>query len=122
MSTTLRSLSCAALLSVALLPVLPAATSAQQMQCGPRNLVVEKLAADYKEVQVGTGVTVDGTIIELFASTEGTWTLLMSPPVPNAPACLVANGDGWSPGDQVRLDRFGASIPRDAAEPSIGMP
>ncbi len=39
------------------------------------------------------GLTVSGGIIEVFASKEGTWTMVITQP--NGTSCLIAVGQDW---------------------------
>ncbi len=54
---------------------------------------------------VGRGLTADGrTMIEVFASDDGTWTLLVS--MPGGDSCIIAHGDTWQ---QMRLQGDGTA-------------
>mgnify|MGYP000164701444 CR=1 FL=1 len=70
---------------------LPAA--AQAPQCAQREAVLERLADSYHEEPVSIGVTATGSLLEVLASPEGTWTIIIT--VPNGPTCLVSSGEGW---------------------------
>ena len=70
---------------------LPAA--AQSPQCGARDAVLERLSAKYGEHPVSIGVTATGSLLEVLASQNGSWTIVVT--VPNGPTCLVSSGDGW---------------------------
>lgn len=70
---------------------LPAA--AQTPQCGARDAVLERLSDKYGEQPVSIGVTANGSLLEVLASPEGSWTIVVT--VPNGPTCLVSSGDGW---------------------------
>lgn len=70
---------------------LPAA--AQAPQCGAREAVLERLSDKYGEQPVSIGVTATGSLLEVLASPEGSWTIVVT--VPNGPTCLVSSGDGW---------------------------
>lgn len=77
--------------AVSLGAVLPA--SAQGANCAPRIKVLSNLAERYAEQPVSMGVTATGGLLEVLASPNGTWTVLIT--VPGGPTCLVAHGDGW---------------------------
>lgn len=80
-----------AALGVALaMPALP--VQAQQV-CGAHNDLVERLSAAYQERRVGYGVIGSEAMIEVFVSTGGTWTMLMTDA--KGRSCIVASGDGW---------------------------
>lgn len=70
---------------------LPAA--AQAPQCGARAAVLDRLSDKYGEQPVSIGVTATGSLLEVLASPEGSWTIVVT--VPNGPTCLVSSGDGW---------------------------
>ncbi|MGF1594232.1 MAG: hypothetical protein ACFCUW_13190 [Kiloniellaceae bacterium] len=74
---------------------LPAASQvqAQAPQCGAREAVLERLSDKYDERPVSIGVTATGSLLEVLASPEGSWTIVVT--VPNGPTCLVSSGDGW---------------------------
>src|SRR3546814_2478092 len=69
----------AAVASLALSTVLTTAAlpaAAQAPQCAPREAVLERLSSDYREEPVGIGVTATGSLLEVLASPEGSWTLI----------------------------------------------
>jgi hypothetical protein len=68
-----------------------------QPQCGPRDQIVKALGESFKEAPVGMGVTEPGQLIELFASSSGSWTMVAT--APNGTSCLIAAGENW---DMVR--------------------
>lgn len=70
---------------------LPAA--AQSPQCGARAAVLDRLSDKYGEQPVSIGVTATGSLLEVLASPEGSWTIVVT--VPGGPTCLVSSGDGW---------------------------
>lgn len=84
----------AALLSfVGLLTVAGLPAAAQAPQCGARDAVLERLSDKYGEQPVSIGVTATGSLLEILASPEGSWTIVVT--VPGGPTCLVSSGDGW---------------------------
>jgi len=84
-----------ALLAAAMIGAQPAAaqTGSPGPQCGAREAVLDRLSAKYDEEPVSIGVTATGSLLEVLASPEGTWTIIVT--VPNGPTCLVSSGDGW---------------------------
>ena len=68
------------------------AASAQPI-CGSHNTVSDKLKKSYSEAPVSMGLTMGGGIIEVFASEEGTWTMVITQP--NGVSCLIAVGQDW---------------------------
>lgn len=69
---------------------------AQQSQpaCGPRSEVVGTLERKYHEVPVASGMMPTGLLMEILASPEGTWTIIVTHP--QGRSCVFSAGDGWS--------------------------
>ncbi len=70
----------------------PPTVQAQAM-CGDRTEVVSKLKKGYSETPVSIGLASNGAVIEVFASTKGSFTIIMTRP--NGLSCLMAAGDSW---------------------------
>ncbi|GAB4360295.1 MAG: hypothetical protein Kow00114_13860 [Kiloniellaceae bacterium] len=87
--------SVAALAAAAVIGAQPAAAQAASPspQCGAREAVLDRLSAKYDEHPVSIGVTATGSLLEVLASPEGTWTIIVT--VPGGPTCLVSSGEGW---------------------------
>ena len=68
------------------------AASAQPV-CGAHRAVSDNLKKSYAEAPVSMGVTTGGGVIEVYASPEGTWTLVITQP--NGMSCLIAAGQDW---------------------------
>jgi len=87
--------SVAALLAAAAIGAQPAAAQSAPLppQCGAREAVLDRLSAKYDEHPVSIGVTATGSLLEVLASPEGTWTIIVT--VPGGPTCLVSSGEGW---------------------------
>lgn len=66
---------------------------AQQPQCAARDAVLDRLSDSYHEEPVSLGVTATGSLLEVLASPEGSWTIIIT--VPGGPTCLVSSGEGW---------------------------
>ncbi len=62
--------------------------------CAARDDLLEKLAANFDEVPVGVGLTWDGRVLEIVASGDGSWTILITNP--DGMTCGVASGEAWS--------------------------
>ena len=77
----------AALVTVATSP------ASAQSACGPREQLVKLLADQYKEDPVGMGLSQPGQVLEVFASSNGSWTMVMT--MPDGKACMIAAGDNW---------------------------
>ena len=73
----------------------PLAASAMDphLACNARDNVVSALAEQFSEIPVANGLTQGGQLMEVFASAQGTWTLILS--LPSGQSCLIANGDDW---------------------------
>nr|WP_254684998.1 hypothetical protein [Tateyamaria omphalii] len=72
------------------------AAQAQQQarNCGPRDIVVSRLAEGYGETRQSMGLGANNSVIEVFASDEsGTWTITVT--TPNGVTCLVASGQAF---------------------------
>ena len=85
-------------LSVPALPVVLAAVgvtlpaAGQELACGEREVIVERLANAFEEVPVMTGLASNGAILEVLAPTDNvTWTALLS--MPDGTSCLLATGE-----------------------------
>ena len=71
-----------------------AATAQQSRNCGPRDLVVSRLAEGYGETRQSMGLAANNAVIEVFASSEsGTWTITIT--AANGMTCLVASGQAY---------------------------
>ncbi|MCB5176050.1 hypothetical protein [Microvirga lenta] len=64
-----------------------------QTSCGPRDQLVKVLSEQYKESPVSIGLAQPGRVVEVFASSSGTWSMVMT--MPNGTACMIAAGENW---------------------------
>ena len=81
-------LSCAVIATCAIFtPALAAAV------CLERDVLIGRLATGYDEAQVGAGLASDGSVIEIFVSETGTWTIIIT--TPSGRSCAVAVGIDW---------------------------
>ncbi|MEO9575156.1 MAG: hypothetical protein ABJ263_07275 [Tateyamaria sp.] len=70
------------------------AAAQQSRNCGPRELVVNRLAEGFGETRQSMGLGANNAVIEVFASEEaGTWTITVTSP--NGVTCLVASGQAF---------------------------
>ena len=67
--------------------------AASAMVCGQHEAIVKALDANFKEHQTTVGLTQSGALLEIYASTDGTWTMIVT--TPKGAACILAAGDGW---------------------------
>ena len=68
-------------------------TITQALICGDRAAIVERLHKEFSEQPFSVGLANSGTLVEVFASKAGTWTILVTQP--GGTSCLVAAGDNW---------------------------
>ena len=61
--------------------------------CKPRAEVERVLADGYQEQTIGRGLQPDGSMLEVYASKAGTWTIVLS--WPTGLSCIVSAGDAW---------------------------
>ena len=66
-----------------------------QAPCEQREKIVNVLLREFEETQVGSGITPNGQLLELFASPHGSWTMLLSQPT--GKSCMIATGEDWHP-------------------------
>jgi hypothetical protein len=64
-----------------------------QVACGPREELVKLLSNQYKESPVGIGLAQSGQVLEVFASSIGSWSMVMT--TTDGKTCIVAAGDNW---------------------------
>lgn len=69
-------------------------TSAQnQMACEMRAKITKTLKKEYAELPISAGLDNAGRMIEVFASKNGSWTILLT--MPTGVSCLMATGENW---------------------------
>ncbi len=62
--------------------------------CGPRDVVVERLANKYSEARQSVGLGANNSMVEVFAADDtGTWTITVT--MANGLTCLVASGQNF---------------------------
>ena len=84
-----------------------AATAQEQPRCAPFDQVAAMLAAEYQETRVAQGIVTGGeAMLALFASPQGTWTVVFVRD--DGMACFAAGGNDW----QERNDA--APVPEEA--------
>jgi hypothetical protein len=87
---SIRSLSL--ILAIGIGAVAAPPVQADPMTCAERNDIVAKLA-NYREEAEAIGLNKDGTLLEVFVSPQGTWTVLLSSP--QGQSCIAAIGEAW---------------------------
>jgi ABC-type transport system involved in cytochrome c biogenesis permease subunit len=82
-------------LVIPLLLLMAAAAPAQaQVPCAMRDVLAQSLANRHGEVPVSRGLTAEGNLLEVFASTSGSWTVVITRPTNLA--CIHAVGHYWT--------------------------
>ncbi len=64
-----------------------------QMACGARNEFVQSLEKGFAETPISVGLGSNGSVIEVFSSDTGTFSILMTSP--NGLSCFLIAGDRW---------------------------
>ncbi len=69
-------------------------TAQNARNCGPREMVLQRLAEGFGETRQSMGLGANNAVIEVFASDEsGSWTITVT--MPNGMTCLVASGQAY---------------------------
>ncbi len=61
--------------------------------CGDHAAFLKKLDAQHKEAPAAVGLAADGRMIEVIASEDGSFSILLT--TPNKMSCMVVTGEGW---------------------------
>lgn len=70
-------------------------TTTARAPCAARDVVVEQLAARYKETRIGAGLQSEQAIFELWTSEDsGSWTITRTGI--NGLTCVMASGQAWT--------------------------
>ncbi len=64
-----------------------------QIGCGMRDVIVARLDQLFHEHRIGYGLVGQVAVVELYVSTAGTWTVLMTDV--SGRTCIVGAGEGW---------------------------
>lgn len=64
-----------------------------QNLCGQRVDIIDTLKKRYQEEPVSMGLAGNGGVVEVFASTKGSWTIIVTRPT--GVACVVSAGEAW---------------------------
>ncbi|MEP2890354.1 hypothetical protein [Tateyamaria sp.] len=93
-NTTLMAMGALAAAVVLNMMTTGAAMAQQVRNCGPRELVVNRLADRYGETRQSMGLGANNAVLEVFASDEsGTWTVTVTSP--EGMTCLIASGQAF---------------------------
>jgi hypothetical protein len=71
----------------------PPVGAAQAQNCLPHDSADDKLRAQFGEKVLGRGVSGDGTLVEIFLSPSGSFTVIKT--TPKGLSCVVDFGEGW---------------------------
>jgi len=66
---------------------------AAQRSCMSHDGADDKLRSEYGEKILGHGVSKDGTLVEIFLASSGTFTVIKT--TPSGLSCVVDFGEGW---------------------------
>ncbi|WP_226341089.1 hypothetical protein [Gemmobacter serpentinus] len=67
-----------------------ATRAAEAAQCAPREGLIAALADRYDERPQAMGLAANQSVLEVFASPQGSWTVTVT--LPDGTACLLASG------------------------------
>lgn len=82
----------AALSAVVLFTGAEQATSENSV-CAPRDDLIAQLGTQFNEDQKAVGLLGEQAVMEVYASDQGTWTILTTDI--NGTSCIIAAGEGW---------------------------
>lgn len=89
-----------ALASAAIMAILATPASSEENVCGKRDDIVSRLEQGYQEFNSAMGMSTNGSLVELFTSDNGTWTLMLTQP--DGVSCLIAAGQNWESFDGMK--------------------
>lgn len=95
----------AALSAVALFTGADRATSENSV-CVPREDLVAQLSAQFNENQKAVGLIGEQAVMEVFASDQGSWTIVSTDI--NGTSCIIAAGEGWD--DTFAIQEVGEGV------------
>jgi hypothetical protein len=82
------------LITAAAIAISATTAAAQNQNCAPHEMVVERLAEKYGEVLHSIGIGANNSVVSTWANPEsGSWTITVT--MPNGMACLVASGQSF---------------------------
>ncbi|MBT5265277.1 MAG: hypothetical protein HOL85_10615 [Rhodospirillaceae bacterium] len=94
-STLYSTMAAFAVLVVSLTASLAASQVEAQtrMACAERASLMDHLSKNYNEKPNALGLDARGNMVELFNSSNGTWTIVVT--IPGGPTCILASGQNW---------------------------
>lgn len=81
---------------------------AEEPVCGQRDLIVHQLETKHGEFRQSAGLQDDSIMVEVFASSAGTWTILFTRP--SGISCFMAVGRAWETGLTNQEQRAGTPL------------
>ncbi len=93
-AATLAALAFACLLAIGVLFAAGAQAEETTPKCAKRADLIKWLDKNYHEVAVAIGMINDQSMMEMYVSATGTWTLLLTGT--NGVSCMLADGDNWT--------------------------
>ncbi|MDH5410826.1 MAG: hypothetical protein OEY16_05510 [Alphaproteobacteria bacterium] len=88
-----------ALIGISSIALMASPASSEENVCGKRNDIISRLENGYQEFNSAMGVSTNGSLVELYTSENGTWTLMLTRP--DGVSCLIAAGQNWEAFDAV---------------------
>ena len=70
-----------------------AGTARAESICAEHQKIVDQLTSRYGETRQSLGLASNGSVVEVFASKAGTWTILVTDA--DGQTCLAAAGEAW---------------------------
>ena len=64
-----------------------------QSRCAQRSDLVTRLDQHFDEKLAGAGIAFDGAMLEIWASTDGSWTIMVTRS--DGRSCIVSHGNNW---------------------------
>ena len=96
------------LITATLMTLIVALPATAQTVCMERDHVLTtiELEGEHAEVPVAVGLSDDGKVVEIAASRDGSWTVIVTDP--NKVSCIVASGVAWQEmgADPIRAARM----------------
>ncbi|MEL6641861.1 MAG: hypothetical protein AAFP98_11205 [Pseudomonadota bacterium] len=93
---------------IAALALSAASATAQNRVCGERDKIVAELASKYGEHLQSAGLRNDTTMVEVFASESGSWSILFTRS--DGMSCFAATGQAWHTLDALKAVEPGAAL------------
>ena len=81
------------LITATLMSLIIALPATAQTVCLERDRVLTVLEGQNAEVPVAVGLSHDGKVVEIVASSDGSWTVIVTDP--NKVSCIVSSGVAW---------------------------